>query len=1402
MRQSDRYTDFDRTDFHPEAQAIIEATTNNRRIFPDEPVDDADPLVDVLKYTNKPKQRANFREVEAVDSSIEAEKAERILDLLGYDQGLKFQFDAWEKYDKQFDRLRRDESHQGLMVTAPTGFGKTACFMGSVVRRILDERHKRAVFVYPSRALLQDQFARLLEIVHTVQEIDSGPPQSLHPLSVGVYYGNQPYDRDDLFKYGSSFTSREDNKQYLDIVSHWDDAYDDRRFEISKRGYDGYRLNHSESGVEFTDDDVALHRSLVSEKAPHRAPDIVLTTLESLENIAMKPHYNIVSHAETIVFDEVHQYTGLRGTHAAKIVENIKRIKDESDESIPTLLIGSSATLEQPEEFGRELFGFGDDRPRAIDYIEPRSADITQSEDDLEHYYFALTPRGGPGASSLYIQQAMMVGRSLLEPDTEGTDVDQTQLLSFIDSKSQINQLQSQLQDADHNQELWREHIGIEYGDWKELARRTNHRFRDGADNQLNIVPMHADSETNFDDLSRADIIQATSYLEMGIDIDALQYVVQYRPPNEISTFEQRAGRAGRIEGLSSHVFVLLSSFAGDANFYYRAGRFLDSDVTTPLYTDNSVIEWMHERFHTYYETLAAYQDEHPDWYERTPHEPNLLRLLFDKRLGWSDFTTLLLSPAEEIERLTDVSIGANTLLYNEQASDIESTLSTEIRDVDKQLRQKAGYLQASGEDLGMSSDPAERALVELRKQTRQVGQRYLTRRTEAGLELPPDFDESLGNVSPDPSASVQNQFAQIRSELEDLDFVRAWLNRQLDGSVAEQELNSIKNTLDQFTTSQGEIESLSQKRKLLYYLEQAVREAKGYSKYGNQPHGSLYLVKNLFRAAYYHQRAREVAGEVDETEAERLWFVPPNYFSDSGRYYKLASESPRRDEVDQSVDTILGQYIPFKSEFVDDDGTMNLFHPDLEVTDDGVQMNFSDLTVKRRDDILVPERVKLREVSDVTGRKAKQIVPYCAETYEILKHEDAKPPGGPEAKRYGKVHSSADIATRTVQETTEGQLGKLELGELEAKAWIDGVTLEIKPDTRRNPDHANIDDKESVEMDAAQRLGYKLDTRGVTWHLDDIVGTLLTDSAFEDVRKAVRRFHGESTDIEQVILDTAGHLLTLLISDTAGVSARLLRYSIQSGEESERQLTVFEQTEGGQGIVDLFMRKLRQDPGDVMDSIYELTHNPQIICEHVWATPAAVKTLVELNPSDVFAEEDSEEYNRAAATVDNLLRSKPFDYRYQGTIDRITQELFSQLRNIESFAVDRGFTEQRQRIFNLKHDMAKQRLAGEVNTANEETDVPESIRQEYYDIESNVPVESLERAFWSPDIDDCELNLQLPNVARQASDVQLSNVVLRALVREFVLTEEENTGNPADRLAHEVPPAWKDEEIVRYVGF
>ena len=64
-------------------------------------------------------------------------------------------------YTHQADAYEAVRKGRHLVVVTPTASGKTLCYNLPVLQRLLENPEKRAVFLYPTKALAQDQLAEL-----------------------------------------------------------------------------------------------------------------------------------------------------------------------------------------------------------------------------------------------------------------------------------------------------------------------------------------------------------------------------------------------------------------------------------------------------------------------------------------------------------------------------------------------------------------------------------------------------------------------------------------------------------------------------------------------------------------------------------------------------------------------------------------------------------------------------------------------------------------------------------------------------------------------------------------------------------------------------------------------------------------------------------------------------------------------------------------------------------------------------------------------------------------------------------------------------------------------------------------------------------------------------------------
>jgi ATP-dependent Lhr-like helicase len=226
-------------------------------------------------------------------------------------------------------------------------------------------------------------------------------------------------------------------------------------------------------------------------------PDILITTPESLFLLLTSQAREMLRAVETIIIDEVHAVAGTkRGAHLALSVERLERLTGK-----PLQRVGLSATQRPLEEIGRFVSG---GRP-----IEIVDAGIRKELDLAVQVPIPdLRELGQEGSiwPSIYpeIVELVRAHRSTIV---------------FVNNRRLAERLALRINEAGE-EELARAHHGS-------LAREQRTEIEEA--------------------LKRGDLrcLVATSSLELGIDMGAVDLVVQVESPKSVARGLQRIGRAG-----------------------------------------------------------------------------------------------------------------------------------------------------------------------------------------------------------------------------------------------------------------------------------------------------------------------------------------------------------------------------------------------------------------------------------------------------------------------------------------------------------------------------------------------------------------------------------------------------------------------------------------------------------------------------------------------------------------------------------------------------------------------------------------------------------------------------------------------------------------------------------------
>jgi ATP-dependent Lhr-like helicase len=257
-------------------------------------------------------------------------------------------------------------------------------------------------------------------------------------------------------------------------------------------------------------------------------PDILITTPESLYLLLTSRGRDLLRTVEAVILDEVHAVAGTkRGAHLALSLERLERVAAQ-----PFQRIGLSATQRPLAEIGRWVAG----PQREIALVDAGQ----RKELDLE-VVVPVEDLRELGTSSLPLSQPVVQDGVEMDPGYEAT------------SRSIWPSIYPALL------ELVRAHRStIVFVNNRRLAERLALRINELAENE--IARAHHGSLAREqralieEDLKagRIPCLVATSSLELGIDMGAVDLVIQVESPKSVARGLQRVGRAGHELGATS----------------------------------------------------------------------------------------------------------------------------------------------------------------------------------------------------------------------------------------------------------------------------------------------------------------------------------------------------------------------------------------------------------------------------------------------------------------------------------------------------------------------------------------------------------------------------------------------------------------------------------------------------------------------------------------------------------------------------------------------------------------------------------------------------------------------------------------------------------------------------------
>jgi DEAD/DEAH box helicase domain-containing protein len=368
-------------------------------------------------------------------------------------------------YTHQAETIEHALAGRHAVVITPTASGKTLCYNAPVLQAVLEDPSARALYLFPTKALAQDQLAELQAMCEVLATgLDDRCHRDVSPATRDL----PPSPRIGVFTYDG-------------------DTPQDARRTIRGRA------------------------------------QLVLSNPDMVHS-GILPHHprwaKLFENLRYVIIDELHAYRGVFGSHLCNVLRRLRRICRHYG-SNPVFLC-SSATIANPKELAERL------TEQPFELVEDNGAPRGE-----KFFVFVNPPvvNHQLGIRRSYLGETRRIAAEFLERNL--------QLIVFAQSRLSTEILTTYLKDDFEGMPGTPERIrGYRGGYLPNRRREIEKGLRDGA--------------------VRA--VVATSALELGIDIGALDVSILAGYPGTIASTWQRAGRAGRRAGRSAAVMVASSA--------------------------------------------------------------------------------------------------------------------------------------------------------------------------------------------------------------------------------------------------------------------------------------------------------------------------------------------------------------------------------------------------------------------------------------------------------------------------------------------------------------------------------------------------------------------------------------------------------------------------------------------------------------------------------------------------------------------------------------------------------------------------------------------------------------------------------------------------------------------------
>jgi ATP-dependent Lhr-like helicase len=299
-------------------------------------------------------------------------------------------------------------------------------------------------------------------------------------------------------------------------------------------------------------------------------PDVLITTPESLFLLLTSRARESLAGVTTVVIDEVHALAGSkRGAHLALSLERLDALLER-----PAQRVGLSATVRPVEDVARWLGGSG---PTPVRIVQPPSTKefdlrVVVPVPDMAELDAESNAGGGAAEPDLTGPATGAAARPSIWPHVEERVVDliaeHQSTLVFANSRRLAERLTARLNEVWHERQEGSDTLPepgsvrpaeiMAQSDAARGAASVLARAHHGSVSKEQRALIEGELKAG-----RLPAVVATSSLELGIDMGAIDLVVQVESPPSVASGLQRVGRAGHQVGAVSRG-VLFPKYRSD----------------------------------------------------------------------------------------------------------------------------------------------------------------------------------------------------------------------------------------------------------------------------------------------------------------------------------------------------------------------------------------------------------------------------------------------------------------------------------------------------------------------------------------------------------------------------------------------------------------------------------------------------------------------------------------------------------------------------------------------------------------------------------------------------------------------------------------------------------------------